>query len=62
MGDLSIQSSLEFETSVKKWMSSPGEKMDLWHASITVDSEVKVALSRKGASSSWTRPVTPSTP
>lgn len=39
LGDLSLNSSCEFETNVRKWISSPGEKMDLWAATIAVDAE-----------------------
>jgi hypothetical protein len=37
MGDISLNSSCEFESNVRKWISSPGEKMDLWGVDITVD-------------------------
>jgi hypothetical protein len=47
MGDLSVKASSEFEENVRKWISSPGERIDLWEATLTVDPEVAIAPLRK---------------
>jgi ribonuclease BN (tRNA processing enzyme) len=49
LGDLSQKSSMEFQDNVRKWITSPGERIDMWSANISVDPQVFLKFTQQGS-------------